>query len=94
MKKILKFINSLLKNDDNKSIIEEENTQKEVSEMSTRDVMIFKTRAKGRYRMSKNDEVKSVSIIIKDDYIRAKVTGKISEVTYNYDMTIHDEKVF
>ena len=56
--------------------------------MTTRELMIFKVKCKGRYRMTTNDDVKSVSIIKKDGVVQAKVIGNIGEVIYNYDMSI------
>ena len=69
LKQIIKFLKQLLKNDDNKSIIEAENTQKEENEMGMRDsqrILIEKRMATGRFkRLHRDKNINEIKIHIK-----------------------------
>lgn len=57
--------------------------------MSTKDLMLFTTRAKGRFRRTYNEEVKEVKVTKKNNSFEIKVTGMTDKVV-NYDFKLSE----
>lgn len=57
--------------------------------MSTKDLMLFTTRAKGRFRRTYNEDVKEVKLSQENGSFQIKITGVGKEakiVSYNFQL--------